>query len=254
MTSYNPINGHWSASNYDLNTVLLRKEWGYNGMVMTDWWAQMNDCATAGKPARNYVSYMVRSQNDVYMVINNNGAEINSNHDDLEEAVEKGTLTIGELQRSAMNILRFILASPVMERPLKPLNPAVAFASVKELEADVAESSSQAASTDVKKIYRLSEKTEVAIGSATEVTMKVDKAGIYNVIIKMMSPFTNLSQSSTNAFINGERFTTIQTCGTDGRWITEKMMRVTLEEGYYTLRFEVAKPGIEIEYLAFELV
>ena len=27
MTSYNPINGHWTSSNYDLNTTILRGEW-----------------------------------------------------------------------------------------------------------------------------------------------------------------------------------------------------------------------------------
>lgn len=37
MTSYNPINEHWTAVNYELNTVILREEWGYTGMVMTDW-------------------------------------------------------------------------------------------------------------------------------------------------------------------------------------------------------------------------
>ena len=35
MTSYNPINEHWTAVNYELNTVILREEWGYTGMVMT---------------------------------------------------------------------------------------------------------------------------------------------------------------------------------------------------------------------------
>ena len=35
MTSYNPVNGHWTASNYDLNTTILRGEWGYQGIVMT---------------------------------------------------------------------------------------------------------------------------------------------------------------------------------------------------------------------------
>ena len=42
MTSYNPINGYWSASNYDLTTTVLRDEWGYKGFVMTDWWARCN--------------------------------------------------------------------------------------------------------------------------------------------------------------------------------------------------------------------
>ena len=241
MTSYNPINGHWAASNYDLNTTILRKEWGYQGMVMTDWWAKMNDCVIGGEAQKNYLSFMVRAQNDVYMVINNNGAEINSNHDDTEAAVAEGRLTIGELQRCAMNILRFILDAPVMKRPLKPLNPVPEFASVKAAPEDA-------------KVYMLKEQPEVLIGSEKQVEMQVEKTGIYNVIIKMMSPMTNLSQSSTNAFLNGEHFATIQTCGTDGRWITEKMMRVSLEEGFYTLKLEVMKPGIEIEYLAFELV
>src|SRR5690606_37415463 len=33
MTSYNPVNGHWAASNYDLNTTILRGEWGFKGIV-----------------------------------------------------------------------------------------------------------------------------------------------------------------------------------------------------------------------------
>lgn len=241
MTSYNPINGHWTASNYDLNTTLLRKEWGYQGMVMTDWWAKMNDCVTGGRAECNNMAYMVRAQNDVYMVINNNGAEINSNNDDIEKAIEEGYLTIAELQRSAMNILRFILAAPVMKRPLRPLNPIPEYMSI------------QSITDDVKK-YSLAKRQEVQIGTEKKVGIQVEKAGIYNVIIKMMSPMTNLSQSSTNTFLNGEHFAIIQTCGTDGKWITEKMMRVSLQAGYYILELEVVKPGIEIAYLAFEQV
>jgi len=241
MTSYNPINGHWTASNYDLNTTILRKEWGYQGMVMTDWWAKMNDRISGGVAEKNNLAYMVRAQNDVYMVVNNNGAEINSQKDDIEKAVEKGYLTIAELQRSAMNILKFILEAPVMKRPLKPLNPILEFESKETL-------------LNHDKVFSLNESPEVQIGNATLVNMQVEKAGIYNVIIKMMSPMTNLSQSSTNAFLNDKPFATIQTCGTDGRWITEKMMKVSLQKGYYTIKLEVMKPGIEIEYLSFELV
>jgi len=241
MTSYNPVNGHWTASNYDLNTTILRGEWGYQGMVMTDWWAKMNDCVTGGHAERNYMAFMVRAQNDVYMVINNNGAEINSNNDDIEKAVAEGYLTIAELQRCAMNILRFILAAPVMKRPLKELNPVPEFTSVSDAPEGVT-------------VYALADSPQVCVGSQKKMGMKVEKSGTYNVIIKMMSPMTNLSQSSTNAFLNGEHFTTIQTCGTDGRWIAEKMMRVSLEEGFYTLLLEVMKPGIEIEYLSFELI
>lgn len=37
MTSYNKINGTWASMNYDLIEDVLRGEWGFKGLVMTDW-------------------------------------------------------------------------------------------------------------------------------------------------------------------------------------------------------------------------
>ena len=38
MSSYNIINGHRASENKDLLTGILREEWGFDGMVTTDWW------------------------------------------------------------------------------------------------------------------------------------------------------------------------------------------------------------------------
>ena len=35
MTTYGWVNGLWTAGNFDLNTVILREEWGFKGFIMT---------------------------------------------------------------------------------------------------------------------------------------------------------------------------------------------------------------------------
>ena len=39
MTSYNPVNGVQASANWESINGILRGEWGYQGVVMTDWWA-----------------------------------------------------------------------------------------------------------------------------------------------------------------------------------------------------------------------
>lgn len=116
MTTYAPVNGIWTAGNYDLNTTILREDWGYTGIVMTDWWATINE---EGGPADiRQVASMVRAQNDLFMVTGD--AKCNGNDDNLEEEVKSGKVTRGELQRAATNICEFLLTSLAYERQEKP--------------------------------------------------------------------------------------------------------------------------------------
>lgn len=111
MSSYNPINEHWSALNYELNTVILREEWEYAGMVVSDWWPKLSKDNTDKHNLRD----MVIAQNDVYMP-SPDALTFNSN---ISESLENGTLTRGQLQRNAINILNFILGTNSLERFVK---------------------------------------------------------------------------------------------------------------------------------------
>ena len=110
MTTYGSVNGLWTAGNYDLCTQIIRKEWGFDGFLMTDWWANINE--RGKKPNRNLFAAMIRAQNDVYMVC----ADSTDHEDDLASSLQHGTLTRAELQRSAENICRFLLHTHAMKR------------------------------------------------------------------------------------------------------------------------------------------
>ena len=115
MTSYNPINGIWAASNYDLNTVVVRKEWGFKGIIMTDWWAKMNDETSTGNKANTKA--MIQAQNDLYMVVQD--ALNNSMNDNTMASFKEGSLTKAEAQRVAKNICYYLIDSPTFRRQHK---------------------------------------------------------------------------------------------------------------------------------------
>lgn len=110
MTTYGAVNGLWTAGNYDLCTEIIRKDWGYDGFLMTDWWANINERGC--EPDKRDFAAMVRAQNDVYMVC----ADCAEHDDNLAEALADGSLTRAELQRCAANICRFALHTHAMER------------------------------------------------------------------------------------------------------------------------------------------
>ncbi len=109
MTSYNCINGEHTATNYDLVTSILRDEWGYRGIVITDWWSNLGAPDTENKTD---ISKMVKAQNDIYMVVSSS----KNNKDDLIDAIPDKYY----LRTCAKNILNFILTSPAFSR--KPQN------------------------------------------------------------------------------------------------------------------------------------
>lgn len=119
MTSYNRVNGIYSANNYDMNTMILREQWGYTGIVMSDWWAFIG--VTGGDTAEHSLtdhSVMARSQNDIYMVCTSVERTHLDEADTFKELREgDGSRIIrAELQRNAANILKFAMNTPAMDR------------------------------------------------------------------------------------------------------------------------------------------
>ena len=109
MTSYNKVNGVWSHYNYDLATTILRKEWGFDGVVVTDWWMQKSKSPEFPKIRDN--AYRVRAQVDVLMP--GNMGHVNRKYTSdgtLLKTIDKAEgITRAELQRVAKNVLKLIL-------------------------------------------------------------------------------------------------------------------------------------------------
>ena len=108
MTSYNKINGVWSHYNYDLVTTVLRKEWGYEGNVMTDWWMQKS--ASPEFPSVKDNAYRVRAQVDVLMPGGKHNAKKYKSDGTLLATIGKTDgITRAELERTARNVLNLVL-------------------------------------------------------------------------------------------------------------------------------------------------
>ena len=109
MTSYNKINGVWAHYNYDLAATVLREEWGFEGLILTDWW--MRRSASPEFPSLRDNAYRVRSQVDVLMP-GNMGHTSKRYHSDgtlLKTLGKPDGITRAELQRTAATVLTLIL-------------------------------------------------------------------------------------------------------------------------------------------------
>ena len=189
MTSYNSVNGYHAASNYDMTKVLLRDEWGYDGFVMTDWWAHIT--SLDGVNSTNDFASMIKAQNDIYMVMEN----AKTHEDNLEESLKNGYLTRAELQVCAINLCRFAMYTHAYERfrangfkydisDLDTSNMTV----VKEIGATIGESAKHS----------------------------FEKSGKYIVEIEFTSPLTSLAQIAINLGIDKRGDCTFISKGTDG--------------------------------------
>ena len=97
MSSYNQLNGEYTQQKKDLLTTILRDEWGYNGIVMTDWGSKAGTVKSAW------------AGND--LMEPGNQTEI----DRIVAGVQDGSLSIGDVDRNVRNMLNYIVKTPAFK-------------------------------------------------------------------------------------------------------------------------------------------
>lgn len=95
MTSYNKLNGTYTSESKWLLTDVLRGEWGFDGLVMTDW----DDAHTTAA--------QIAAGNDLLE------AGSSSQSRDIKNAVNKGTLSVDDVNASVRRLLQLVVKTPV---------------------------------------------------------------------------------------------------------------------------------------------
>ncbi|MDR2597563.1 MAG: glycoside hydrolase family 3 C-terminal domain-containing protein [Treponema sp.] len=97
MTSYNLLNGTYTADNFDLCTKLLRQEWGFDGVVMTDWFSSGKGMANNG--------LAIKAGNDLIMPGGKKYLKM------LKKDIKLGKVSDEEINRSCARVLTAIAES-----------------------------------------------------------------------------------------------------------------------------------------------
>lgn len=114
MSSYNKVNGTYTSESPDLLTTLLRQEWGFKGLVMTDWYGG-HDAVAQLKAGNDLLEPGTLTQ-----------------YEALTAALKSGQLTTAQLDANVTHVLDLVLKSPTFQgykftsQPALKANAAVA--------------------------------------------------------------------------------------------------------------------------------
>ena len=249
MTTYGSVNGLWTAGSYDLCTTILRKEWGFEGIVMTDWWAKSN---YEGHQAEVQVKApMVAAQNDIYMVVSD--AKANPEKDDVEEMLHAGKITLGELQRNAANILGFLLKSP----SILLLTDRIC---AEELEAMNTKEADDVDAGDLIAITSDAETQEMVVdgsllhpakGNTDILAVTNDYMGEFTVKFVLRSELGELAQLPISVFMDNIHKMTVSVQGTNGKWVEEsRLFDMPFGHNHY-IKLYYGADNLEIKEILF---
>ncbi len=245
MTTYGPVNGLWTAGNYDLDTFILRGEWGFDGIVMTDWWADIN--VRGGAQCKNDFAAMVRAQNDMYMVCPR--GDSNAHNDNTEKALAEGTLTRGELCRSAANICRFAMGTYAMKRLLgEEYEVEVINRPAADEEFDF--TGAVPVELDESVLIDLTEMPS-HVGDKLKFDLQLAQSGDYKVTVTASSELGELAQIPCTLFVGGKIAAVFGFTGTGGKDVGVERT-VSLNAPSEKIMLYVGQFGIELRSMKIE--
>lgn len=243
MTTYGRVNGLWTAGNFDLNTVILREEWGFKGFTMTDWWANIN--VRGKEPDKTDLAAMARAQNDVYMVC----PDGEKNDDNTLAALENGGIERCELQRNAENICGFLLHTNALKRAegigdtVKVIN--------REDEEQEDDKPVQFYKVDRDITLDLSD-VDTKKGTSYSFALDLSNFGIYRVIVTASSTQSELAQIPMTLFSMGTAVGTFTFNGTGGKAVSMEK-ETPMFSRFTTFRIYFAQNGLDLHSIRFEL-
>ncbi len=246
MTTYGPVNGVWTAGNYDLVTTILRNQWHFRGLVMTDWLPKIND--EGGPATRENTAAMIRAQNDIYMV--NEDAASNSRGDNAEKGLADGRITRGDLVRNAANICRVVMDMPVMEffsggedHITEKDRPSMR--GVTMYDQPGAEIGEEPVELDVSGLH-----TEA--GSANVYPLHIHGYGEYAVTVEASTETGDVSQTTMTMYDSGTVKGSMTLIGGNGEHVTRELRFDGYGMMYPYLNFYFAQSGMTVHRIVVE--
>lgn len=245
MTTYGPVNGVWTAANYDLTTQILRNDWGFTGFAMTDWWANINRRGQAVD--KSDLAAMAMAQNDVYMVCSC-GAQ---NDDNILASLKDGSLQRSELQRCAANICRFLMNTHAFDR-LLGTECKINIINRPADESDVDESTVKFYELDGDLTIDLS---DICTDKGTNYSFGLDilTTGTYEMTLTASSTQSEVAQIPVTLFSLGTAYGTFTWNGTNGLPVSHQI-DIPLFSRYTNLRLFFAQGGLDMHSIRFRLV
>ena len=244
MTTYGRVNGLYTGASYDLTGEILRDQWGFKGIAMTDWWTDLNE--RNGEASKDNFAAMARAWNDIYMVC----SDSENNCDNTLSCLENGSLKRSELQRNAATICGMLMNMRVMDRFL---------GRDEKIEIINREDVTEEIDMSNVKQYELSEELEISLADASgdedsNYVFLLDLAnrGMYEVTMTASCNLSSLAQVSVTMFVTGTPSGFIWN-GTEGKDVAITK-QVAFPSRFTPVRLYFPRKGLKPVSIKFRLV